>query len=36
MSLDTAWTRDALAAARPKAVAALLRYFRDLGTAEEA
>ncbi|ESR25566.1 RNA polymerase sigma factor [Lutibaculum baratangense] len=33
---DLAWIDGALAAARPKAVAALLRYFRDLDTAEEA
>jgi RNA polymerase sigma-70 factor (ECF subfamily) len=33
---DTAWIGAALANARPKAVAALLRYFRDLDTAEEA
>lgn len=33
---DAAWTEKALASARPKAVAALLRYFRDLDTAEEA
>lgn len=30
------WIPSALAAARPKAVAALLRYFRDLDTAEDA
>ncbi len=30
------WIDGALASARPKAVAALLRYFRDLDTAEEA
>ena len=33
---DEAWTRQALTAARPKALSALLRYFRDLDTAEEA
>src|SRR5512134_1739073 len=33
---DLAWIDAALAAARPKAVGALLRYFRDLDTAEEA
>jgi RNA polymerase sigma-70 factor (ECF subfamily) len=33
---DLAWIDAALAAARPKAVSALLRYFRDLDTAEEA
>ena len=33
---DTDWLGAALAAARPQAVAALLRYFRDLDTAEEA
>jgi RNA polymerase sigma-70 factor (ECF subfamily) len=30
------WISAALTAARPQAVAALLRYFRDLDTAEEA
>src|ERR1700757_5259520 len=30
------WIGGALAAARPQAVGALLRYFRDLDTAEEA
>jgi RNA polymerase sigma-70 factor (ECF subfamily) len=30
------WIGPAIAAARPRAVAALLRYFRDLDTAEEA
>ena len=30
------WIQGALASARPQAVAALLRYFRDLDTAEEA
>jgi RNA polymerase sigma-70 factor (ECF subfamily) len=33
---DIAWIDIALTSARPKAVAALLRYFRDLDTAEEA
>jgi RNA polymerase sigma-70 factor (ECF subfamily) len=33
---DLAWIDAALAAARPQAVGALLRYFRDLDTAEEA
>lgn len=33
---DIAWIDAALTAARPKALAALLRYFRDLDTAEEA
>ncbi|MFG1349637.1 RNA polymerase sigma factor [Xanthobacter autotrophicus] len=33
---DPAWINGALTAARPQAVAALLRYFRDLDTAEEA
>src|SRR5438128_3597026 len=33
---EVAWTNGALTAARPQAVAALLRYFRDLDTAEEA
>ncbi len=33
---ELAWIHGALAAARPQAVAALLRYFRDLDTAEEA
>ena len=33
---DVAWINAALAAARPRAVAALLRYFRDLDAAEEA
>jgi RNA polymerase sigma-70 factor (ECF subfamily) len=33
---DTAWIENALVAARPQAVAALLRYFRDLDRAEEA
>lgn len=33
---DIAWIDAALTAARPQAVAALLRYFRDLDTAEEA
>jgi RNA polymerase sigma-70 factor (ECF subfamily) len=33
---DLAWIDAALVTARPQAVAALLRYFRDLDTAEEA
>src|ERR1700761_6875082 len=33
---DLAWINAALAAARPQAVSALLRYFRDLDRAEEA
>ena len=33
---DTAWIDGALTAARPQAVGALLRYFRNLDTAEEA
>lgn len=33
---DIAWIDTALIAARPQAVGALLRYFRDLDTAEEA
>jgi RNA polymerase sigma-70 factor, ECF subfamily len=33
---DTAWLDAALTSARPQAVGALLRYFRDLDTAEEA
>jgi RNA polymerase sigma-70 factor (ECF subfamily) len=33
---DPAHTDAAISGARPKAIAALLRYFRDLGTAEEA
>src|SRR6201990_3544570 len=33
---DLAWINAALAAARPQAVGALLRYFRDLDRAEEA
>ena len=36
MSGDGAWIGSVLTAARPQAVAALLRYFRDLDTAEEA
>src|SRR3954468_8400993 len=35
-NIDAAWIDTALTAARPRAVAALLRYFRDLDTAEEA
>ncbi|CAN7533816.1 RNA polymerase sigma factor [Rhizobium sp. LjRoot30] len=33
---DIAWIDTTLAAARPRALGALLRYFRDLDTAEEA
>ena len=33
---DVAWIDAALTSARPQAVGALLRYFRDLDTAEEA
>jgi RNA polymerase sigma-70 factor (ECF subfamily) len=33
---DTEWIAATLTASRPRAVAALLRYFRDLDTAEEA
>ena len=33
---ELAWIDAAISAARPRAVAALLRYFRDLDTAEEA
>ena len=33
---DLAWINGALTAARPQAVGVLLRYFRDLDTAEEA
>ncbi|HKQ83862.1 MAG TPA: RNA polymerase sigma factor [Steroidobacteraceae bacterium] len=33
---DLAWMSESLKAARPQAVGALLRYFRDLDTAEEA
>ena len=33
---DLAWLDAALTSARPQAIAALLRYFRDLDTAEEA
>ncbi len=34
--IDPAWIDAAITAARPQAVAALLRYFRDLDAAEEA
>ena len=34
--MDAAWIDAAITAARPQAVGALLRYFRDLDTAEEA
>src|SRR3984885_14412292 len=33
---DMAWINSALIAARPQAVGALLRYFRDMDRAEEA
>src|SRR3954452_1970153 len=33
---DVTWIDAALTAARPQAIGALLRYFRDLDTAEEA
>src|ERR1017187_11002004 len=33
---DTAWIDAALTSARPQAVGALMRYFRNLDTAEEA
>src|SRR5689334_19232814 len=36
MSTDLAWINAAITAARPQAVGALLRYFRNLDTAEEA
>jgi RNA polymerase sigma-70 factor (ECF subfamily) len=36
MSADLAWIDAAITAARPQAVGALLRYFRDLDSAEEA
>lgn len=36
MTTDPAWIDVALTAARPQAVSALLRYFRDLDLAEEA
>ena len=36
MSDDLAWIDAALTSARPQAIGALLRYFRDLDTAEEA
>ena len=32
---DHAWIHGALTASRPQAVSALLRYFRDMDTAEE-
>ncbi len=34
--MDADWTRAAISGARPQAVAALLRYFRDLDLAEDA
>ncbi|THD82603.1 MAG: RNA polymerase sigma factor [Phenylobacterium sp.] len=36
MTTDLAWIDGALTSARPQAIGALLRYFRDLETAEEA
>ena len=33
---DVTWINGALTAARPQAIGALLRYFRDLDVAEEA
>ncbi|TYK97085.1 RNA polymerase sigma factor, partial [Streptococcus dysgalactiae] len=33
---DLAWISNTISAARPQAMGALLRYFRDLDTAEEA
>jgi RNA polymerase sigma-70 factor, ECF subfamily len=36
LTTDFAWIDGALTAARPRALAALVRYFRDLDTAEEA
>ncbi|HSV03845.1 MAG TPA: RNA polymerase sigma factor [Phenylobacterium sp.] len=36
MNADLAWIDAALTSARPQAIGALLRYFRDLETAEEA
>ena len=33
---DMAWINASLTAARPQAVGALLRYFRDMDQAEEA
>ncbi|WP_019172687.1 RNA polymerase sigma factor [Pseudaminobacter salicylatoxidans] len=36
MTADPSWIDDALTAARPQVVGALLRYFRDLDAAEEA
>ncbi len=33
---DTGWIATTLVGSRPQALAALLRYFRDLDTAEEA
>ena len=33
---DIAWIHAALTSARPEVLGALLRYFRDLDTAEEA
>ena len=36
MTIDPAWIEDAIVGARPQAIAALLRHFRDLDLAEEA
>ena len=36
MTADPSWIDDALTAARPQVIGALLRYFRDLDAAEEA
>ncbi|MCF4166254.1 RNA polymerase sigma factor [Zavarzinia compransoris] len=36
MTTDPAWIENAIVGARPRAVGALLRYFRDLDLAEEA
>jgi RNA polymerase sigma-70 factor, ECF subfamily len=36
MTTDIAWIEAALSSARPQAISALLRYFRNLDTAEEA
>ena len=33
---EIAWIHAALTSARPQAISALLRYFRDLDVAEEA
>ena len=36
MTIDPDWIEDAIVGARPQAIAALLRHFRDLDLAEEA